>query len=237
MSSRTGRAARAGARAGAGIALSKIFGPWLAIFAVLGLMMGFTAFLAVSGVAGGGAYEAASQDQCAVPGGDDGGNYAADLKAGTVPDEYVEDVKSAAKTAGMPASHVAAEIESESQWNPKAVSGVGARGISQFMPSSWETYGHGADPFDAHAGIKGMGEYLRDLKKQVQPVVDGSGEDINILAMASYNAGPGAILQYGGIPPYAETEKYVANIKSLIEGYKGLFVVEGVTGVRVAVAG
>jgi soluble lytic murein transglycosylase-like protein len=96
----------------------------------------------------------------------------------------------------------------ESNFNPFAVSPAGARGIAQFMPATAAAYGL-RDPFDAEASIHAqarlMSELLRDL---------GSVE----LALAAYNAGPGAVAACGCVPPYPETEAYVARILALLGG-------------------
>ncbi|HET9654478.1 MAG TPA: NlpC/P60 family protein [Kineosporiaceae bacterium] len=124
----------------------------------------------------------------------------------------------------FPAAVIAAQIEAESGWNPKAVSPVGAQGLSQFMPGTWAAWGQDvngdgtADPFDPADAIMAQGRYDCDLARQV----GGIKGDITQLALAAYNAGPGAVLSAGGIPPYPETQAYVARITQLAAGYAAL---------------
>ena len=159
-----------------------------------------------------------SGDDCAAdsPGVGEG---AQDLKSGEVPEEYVEDVKKASKESGIPASILAAQIEQESQWNPKACSGAGACGIAQFIPSTWEKYSHGASTNDGHAGIRAQGEYMRDLMETVAGVSKSAGKSQTDLALAAYNAGEGAVLSNHGIPPYPETTEYVEKITGNAKSY------------------
>lgn len=78
--------------------------------------------------------------------------------------EWVPALQEAARVEGIPAPFLAAQVEAESGWNPNVLSPVGARGLTQFMPGTWETYGQGADPFDPIAGIQAQGRYLRYLR-------------------------------------------------------------------------
>ena len=135
---------------------------------------------------------------------------------GLIPQEYEQDVIDASKVSGIPTSWLAAQIEAESRWN----AGLGpneanASGLTQFTAETWATYGHGASQSDGHASIRAMGEYLRDLKKQLEPTIQSSGQDWKDVVMAGYNAGPGGPMQYGGIPPYEETQTYVKRIHVL----------------------
>ncbi|WP_237237310.1 transglycosylase SLT domain-containing protein [Rothia nasimurium] len=131
-----------------------------------------------------------------------------------VPAEYVEDVKKAAEEAGLPVEIIAKQIQQESNWDPNAVSPKGAKGLTQFIPSTWEAIAPGEDPFDPHASIAAQGRYMKQLKDQVQHLANGDANQIVKLTLAAYNAGPGAVLSYGGIPPYSETEHYVEIITS-----------------------
>lgn len=128
--------------------------------------------------------------------------------------EWVPALQSAAVVAGIPAQFLAAQIEAESGWNPRAISPVGARGLTQFMPGTWDHYGHGADPFDPIAGIEAQGMYLHDLRGAVAGI---KGEDPQRLVFAAYNAGPGNVLKYAGIPPFRETQSYVTRIYDLAQ--------------------
>lgn len=140
----------------------------------------------------------------------------ADGKA--IPEEYREDIAKAAEVSGMlPAIH-AAQIESESNWNPKAVSPVGAGGLTQFMPGTWAQFGKG-DRFNGHDAIAAQGRYLKYLVDYMNNsgLVGKNGNDLTDLVMAGYNAGQGNVTKYGGIPPFAETQKYVKKIKNLAQ--------------------
>lgn len=137
------------------------------------------------------------------------------LRAEAVPrQEWLPVLRAAALVAGIPAQFLAAQIEAESGWNPQAVSAAGARGLAQFMPGTWEQYGGGGDPFDPAAGIRAQGRYLHDLREAIAGI---PGEDPLRLVFAAYNAGPGTVLKYSGIPPFRETESYVARIFDLAQ--------------------
>ncbi len=92
-------------------------------------------------------------------------------------------------------------VTAESNWDPVIVSPRGAIGLAQLMPATAEELG--VDPWDALENLDGGARYLRQ-----QYDMFGTWE----LALAAYNAGPGAVAKYDGIPPYAETEEYVKKI-------------------------
>ncbi|MDJ0318881.1 CHAP domain-containing protein [Arthrobacter antibioticus] len=141
------------------------------------------------------------------------------VKAGTIPNGWAPLVEKAAADSGVPSSVLAAQLETESGWNPRAVSPAGAQGLSQFIPGTWASYGGGKDPFDPAAAITAQGAYMKDLLGQVGPVATSSGQPALSLALAGYNAGVGRIFQFGGIPPYEETQNYVVKILSLAQKY------------------
>ena len=100
---------------------------------------------------------------------------------------------------------VRALIQAESAFNPRAVSPKGARGLMQLMPATAAEHAV-ADPFNPAENIRAGVKYL----KQLLDSYDGKVE----LALAAYNAGPGAVKKYGGkVPPYRETQNYVARIQ------------------------
>lgn len=135
----------------------------------------------------------------------------AGLRPGTVPNGWAPLVAQAAQVSGVPAPILAAQLEAESGWNPNALSPAGARGLAQFMPATWQAYGNGS-VWDPAAAIQAQGAYMATLMESVSDVAASTGEDPVVLALAAYNAGPGRITQYSGVPPYAETEAYVEKI-------------------------
>lgn len=138
----------------------------------------------------------------------------APLKEGSVPGGWYDDVVSAAESSGLPAPILAAQLDQESRWDPKAVSHAGAQGLAQFRRDTWDEYGAG-DPFDPEDAIKAQGKFMSRLIESVTPVAAAGGEHRLILALAAYNAGPTAVAKYGGVPPYAETERYVKVIPQM----------------------
>jgi soluble lytic murein transglycosylase-like protein len=128
-----------------------------------------------------------------------------------VPSRYANAIASAASRWNVPAELLAAQLFAESNFNPFARSPAGALGIAQFMPGTARSYGlH--NPFDAASSIHAQAHLMHDLLVRF-----GS----TALALAAYNAGPGAVQRYGGIPPYPETRAYVARILGLISGAGG----------------
>lgn len=149
------------------------------------------------------------------------------LDVGKIPQEYRAFVEAAGKVCSdVPAAAVAAQIQQESAWNPKAVSGMGAQGLTQFMPGTWAVFGRDVDgngtasPFDPADAIDAQARYMCQLATDVKPYAKG-GTPVIELAWAAYNAGPGAVARYGGIPPYAETQKYVSILRSSMSTFLG----------------
>jgi hypothetical protein len=103
---------------------------------------------------------------------------------------------------------LAAQLMAESGFDPNAGSPAGAQGIAQFMPGTAASYGL-ANPFDPVAAIDAQAHLMSDLLRQF-----GSPE----LALAAYNAGPGAVEPCNCIPPYPETQAYVTRILALLDG-------------------
>jgi peptidoglycan DL-endopeptidase CwlO len=103
---------------------------------------------------------------------------------------------------GVDATLLAAVAKQESGYNPRAVSSAGAQGLMQLMPSTAAGLGvH--DSFDPSQAVDGAARLLRDLLREF-----GRTD----LALAAYNAGPGAVHRYNGIPPYPETRNYVTSV-------------------------
>ena len=115
----------------------------------------------------------------------------------------------AASRYGVDASVLAAMANQESGFDSQAVSPAGAQGLMQFMPATAK--GLGVNPLDPNSAIDGAARYLSSLTKQF-----GSTD----LALAAYNAGPGTVSRYGGIPPYSETQNYVRSVMSKAEAYR-----------------
>ena len=115
----------------------------------------------------------------------------------------------AAAEYNVPVNLIHAVAQAESGYNQDARSEAGAIGVMQLMPETAE--GLGVDPTDLRGNIYGGAKYLRQL-------MDTFGGDMQKV-IAAYNAGPGAVQKYGGIPPYAETQDYVQKVMGNLEGY------------------
>lgn len=133
---------------------------------------------------------------------------------GVIPQQWADDVVAAAEVSGFSPSVVAAQIQTESAWDPDAESPVGARGLAQFMPETWEIYGQG-DIADPEASIEAQGHYLRDLRNMMAGLEPANEQEELDLVLAAYNAGPTVVLEEGGIPNFQETENYVSQINEL----------------------
>ncbi len=120
---------------------------------------------------------------------------------GSYKGEYLDIAKAAARKHGVPEDLFLRLVQQESGWNPVAVSTKGATGLAQLMPETAEHLG--VDINDAKENLEGGARYLRMMFDKF-----GSWE----LALAAYNAGPGAVEEHDGIPPFAETENYVKAI-------------------------
>jgi len=112
-------------------------------------------------------------------------------------------IESAARKYGVRPALLAGLIKQESNFNPNAQSGVGAKGLTQLMDATARGLGV-TDSFDPAQSLDGGARFLGGLLKQFK------GNES--LALAAYNAGPGAVQKYGGIPPYQETQRYVPKV-------------------------
>jgi Transglycosylase SLT domain len=151
----------------------------------------------------------------------DGGEVGmpAAMVRGVVPDEVVEEAlpttaafspeqiaelaTAAAHRHGLDPALVSAVVAVESGFQPQAVSPKGAQGLRQLMPRTARELGV-ADPFDPAANLDGGSRYLSALVARY----DGDLQK----ALAAYNAGMGAVARHGGVPPYAETRRYVQKV-------------------------
>lgn len=121
---------------------------------------------------------------------------------------YFHDILTAACEAGVPVRLFDALVSQESRYRPQARSHVGAMGMAQLMPGTARYLGV-SNAWDVRQNLAGGARYLREQLDRF-----GSWE----LALAAYNAGPGRVQQYNGIPPFRETRNYVRTIMATIDG-------------------
>ena len=144
--------------------------------------------------------------------------YAADPKCRSVAWEKVplntqsfrREIRTAASFNAVEESLIRAIIHAESAYQPDARSPKGAQGLMQLMPETAAEL-RVVDPYDPAANIDGGTRYLSRLLAEFKGDLD--------LATAAYNAGPGAVYKYGGIPPFEETKEYVRRVKILYARY------------------
>jgi soluble lytic murein transglycosylase-like protein len=120
---------------------------------------------------------------------------------GVVP--FMNLITAAANKYGIDPALLAGVVKQESSFNPSAHSGSGAKGLTQLMDATARGLGV-TDSFDPAQSLDGGAKFLSGLLKQFH------GDQS--LALAAYNAGPGAVQKYGGIPPYQETQRYVPKV-------------------------
>ncbi len=125
--------------------------------------------------------------------------------------QYDSLVEAAAQRYGIEPAVLHGLIQQESGFDPSAQSSAGASGLTQLMPATASSMGV-ANPLNPAESIEGGARYLSQLMGQFS----GNTTD----ALAAYNAGPGAVKQYGGVPPYAETQSYVTKVLGYAEAFR-----------------
>jgi soluble lytic murein transglycosylase-like protein len=148
-------------------------------------------------------------------------SFAGQLAAATAPTppvsvagdttQYDALIQAAAARNGVDPALLKGLIRAESNFDPNAGSPAGAQGLTQLMPGTAAGLGV-TDVHDPAQAIEGGAKYLRSQ-------LDAFGGD-ETKALAAYNAGPGAVTRYGGVPPYAETQQYVQRVLGYAAGYR-----------------
>lgn len=182
---------------------------WLAVTIGGGLLFSFLALLVV------GTYSAAA----GLAGGPGG---AVRLAKGAVPEAYQPIVQQWGNLCpALNPALLAAQLYQESGWNPRAQSYAEAQGIAQFIPGTWATRGidgNGdgkADVWDPQDAIPSAATYDCDLASYVKDVPGDNTDNM----LAAYNAGAYAVIKYGGVPPYGQTQNYVKTIRTLEKSF------------------
>ena len=130
------------------------------------------------------------------------------LPAGT---PYAAEITAAATANGIDPALLAGLVKQESGFNPNAGSGAGARGLTQLMPGTAAGLGV-SNVLDPVQSLNGGAKYLKQQ-------LDAFGGDVT-KALAAYNAGPGAVQRFGGVPPYSETQNYVRIVQANAAAYR-----------------
>lgn len=125
--------------------------------------------------------------------------------------QYDQLIEAAAERNGLDPAVLHGLIQQESDFDPSSQSSAGAVGLTQLMPSTAASLGV-TEPLNPAQSIEGGARYLAEMMQRF----GGNVED----ALAAYNAGPGAVQQYGGVPPYAETQQYVSKVLGYAAEYQ-----------------
>jgi hypothetical protein len=126
-------------------------------------------------------------------------------------DAWRREFRAAARATGLDEAWLRAVAHAESAYDATSVSDKGASGVMQLMPQTLADYGV-KQPFSAGESIMAGARLLKALRSRY--------EGDRVLATAAYNAGPDAVAQYGGVPPYEETQAYVAKVDALYARYR-----------------
>jgi len=145
----------------------------------------------------------------------------------STPGDLIDQTRQAAQAAGIDPDLFARQINQESGFNPKAGSPAGAQGIAQFMPQTAQ--GLGVDPWDPASALPGAAKLMKGY-------LDKYGGDWG-KALAAYNAGPGNVDKYGGVPPFDETQTYVKNILGGAQNVVQNVAQQGLSAVNTAAQG
>lgn len=124
---------------------------------------------------------------------------------------YKAEIDAAAQKYGLDPALLRGLIRQESNFNPNAGSPAGAQGLCQLMPGTAAALGC----TNVHDPVQNIDAGARYLRQQL----DAFGGDVS-KALAAYNAGPGAVQRYGGVPPYAETQNYVRQVQAYANEYR-----------------
>lgn len=127
--------------------------------------------------------------------------------SGSYRGKYLEMARQAARKHNIPENLFLRLVQQESGWNPRAKSHKGALGLAQLMPETARAMR--VDPMNPQQNLEGGARYLRQQYEEFRSWP---------LALAAYNAGPGAVKKHGGIPPYKETQNYVRRITGIAPG-------------------
>ena len=129
------------------------------------------------------------------------------------PKKYDKIIADASRQYGVSIPLIKAIIKAESDFNPKAVSKKGAKGLMQIMPQNFKPLGI-EDPFDPSQNIHAGARYFKQMFDRFNGKL--------ALSLAAYNAGPHAVERYKTVPPYEETEEYVRRVLKFFHDYKNL---------------
>lgn len=128
--------------------------------------------------------------------------------------KYASEIIDASQRHGVEAALIAAVIQAESNFNPKARSNRGAMGLMQITTPT-QRYLKLKNAYDPKQNVDAGAKYLSELLERFRGDL--------VRAIAAYNAGPGAVSKYAGVPPYSETRKYVKKVLSFLDFYRTTF--------------